>query len=71
MIYEYSCSCGKTWTKHRPVKDRNKPTVCECGGTGKRLISAVPWYFNKTHPDVKQDMHEMIAGEPPSNLMEI
>ncbi len=31
---------------------------------GTRLVSTVPWWFNKTHPDIKQDMHELVAGVP-------
>lgn len=42
-----------------------------CGEVGKRMLSALPSFFRKTHPDVKQDMHEMIAGEPASNFTEV
>lgn len=72
MIYEYQCYvCQINWTRHCSVEDRNKPEPCpECGEPGIRIVSAIPSYFHYTHPDVKQDMHELVAGEPPGNLLE-
>lgn len=72
MLYEYSCTvCDINWEKVSSVKDRNNPSLCpSCNTPGKRWLSAVPFHFSKTHPDVKQDMHELVAGVPASNLTE-
>ena len=63
MIYEYQCSCGNKWERLCSLKDKETPSYCQCGKEGERLISAVPFFFRRTHPDVKQDMHELVAGE--------
>lgn len=34
------------------------------------MLSVLPSYYVKTHPDIKQDIHELIAGEPASNITE-
>ena len=70
MIYEYSCDCGNRWEESLKLKDRFSPVFCECGKRGTRLLSAVPSFFRKTHPDVKQDMHELVAGVP-GNITEL
>lgn len=73
MLYEYKCiSCDHIWTKYRPVKDRHKKTRCSlCKEKGKLAVSRFDWYFHRTHPDVKQDIGEMIAGESASNFTEV
>ncbi len=71
MIYEYQCECGNKWEDIRKLSERDIPSYCNCGEEGIRLISVVPFFFKKTHPDVKQDIHELIAGEPASNITEL
>ena len=73
MIYEYKCtSCENIWDKWRSIKDRNKKTRCPlCKEEGKLAVSGFDWYFHRTHPDVKQDMGELVAGIPASNFTEI
>jgi len=73
MIYEYKCgSCGDLFEDFRTVDERELPIKCACGGNGKIQVSRhTSWYFHRTHPDVHQDMHEIVAGEPPANFTEI
>lgn len=71
MIYEYRCGCGNSWDDVRTVAERHNPSYCKCGKEGTRIISAVPSFFRKTHPDIKQDIHELVAGEPASNFTEL
>jgi len=73
MIYEFKCNdCKATWSVTRKLDEWDHPSFCpKCTGEGKRVLSALPWFFNKTHPDVKQDMHELVAGEPASNFSEV
>lgn len=72
MLYEYKCgSCKTTWEVKRPLAEWDKTSQCQCGSEGRRILSALPSYFNRTHPDIKQDIHELVAGEPPSNITEL
>ena len=73
MIYEYRCTkCAIIWEKKCSLENRNKPSKCTlCGKAGKRMLSAIPSYFNRTHPDIKQDISELVAGIPASNLTEV
>jgi len=73
MIYEYQCSsCERVWELFRSIEDRDYPTRCnKCGGDGKKILSANPSWFNRTHPDVKQPMEELVAGIPASNYTEV
>jgi len=64
MIYEYKCKCGNQWSETRKMEDRNEPSQCNCGKMGRRVLSALPSYYNRTHPDIKQDIHELVAGVP-------
>ncbi len=70
MIYEYGCECGAKWDETRKMCDVHAPAHCECGKKGTRIFSAIPSFTRKTHPDVKQDMHELVAGIP-GNYTEI
>ncbi len=70
MIYEYGCECGAKWDETRKLCDVYAPARCKCGKKGIRIISAVSSFIRKTHPDVKQDMHELVAGIP-GNYAEI
>ncbi len=70
MIYEYGCECGAEWDETRKLRDVSAPAYCKCGKKGTRIISAVPSFTRRTHPDVKQDMHELVAGIP-GNYTEI
>ena len=73
MIYEYKCDeCDDVFEAFRAVRERKFPIKCDCGGDGEIQVSRhTSWYFHRTHPDVKQDMHEMVAGVPPANFSEI
>jgi putative FmdB family regulatory protein len=71
MIYEYRCGCGNKWEEVRKLSDYSQPAFCECGEVGKRVLSALPSSSRRTHPDVKQDIHELVAGVPASNYTEI
>ena len=70
MIYEYGCKCGTEWIETRKLRDFAAPAYCKCGKEGSRIYSAIPSFSRKTHPDVKQDMHELVAGVP-GNTTEI
>lgn len=37
--YEYSCQCGARFDRFLAIKDYKQPQSCECGNTGKRVIS--------------------------------
>lgn len=67
IMREYGCDCGNKWDGW----DTTDPVCCECGKEGVRLLSSPAFFHRKSHPDVHQDMHELIAGEPASNLTEI
>ena len=69
IVYEYGCVCGNKWDEWQ--KNYSDPVYCECGEKGVRLISSPAIIQRKTHPDVHQDMHELIAGVPASNFTEI
>jgi len=72
MFYEYKCDqCEDVQELMRSVADRNAPVHCKCGSPARKIPSAFNWYFHRTHPDVKQDMHELVAGVPPSNFTEV
>jgi hypothetical protein len=71
MIYAYKCECGNQWEDHKKLCDFSQPSYCKCGEEGAKVLFATPSFFRKTHPDIKQDMHELIAGEPASNFTEI
>ena len=72
MIYEYQCQrCDRVWELFRPMSRRDHRTACTCGGAGKPILSSVPSWFNRTHPDVKQPMDELVAGVPASNFTEV
>jgi len=72
MIYEYKCDgCSNLWVRECALAERNNPEKCSCGGVGRRLISSVPFRHNRTHPDVKQPMEELVAGIPGSNMTEL
>lgn len=38
-IYEYKCSCGRSFEKLLAVADYNEPQSCKCGETAQRQIS--------------------------------
>lgn len=73
MIYEYKCNtCEIAWDVQRPLKNYDLSSPCpSCNKEGMRLLSVLPMHFRKTHPDIKQDIHELIAGEPASNYTEL
>lgn len=69
IMYEFKCVCGNQWDEWK--NNSSDPAICKCGEAGVRLLSSPSIIQRKTHPDVHQDMHELIAGEPASNLTEI
>ena len=38
-IYTWKCDCGREQEVVRPMKDYDKPVVCECGQDMQRIIS--------------------------------
>lgn len=38
-FYEFKCSCGKKFTELLKIEERNNIVKCECGKTGKKIIS--------------------------------
>lgn len=71
MIYEYRCGCGSKWEESRKLSEYSQPAACDCGEVGERVLSSLPSSFRRTHPDVKQDIHELVAGVPASNYTEL
>lgn len=70
MIYAYKCKCGNKWEVKRKLCDYSLPATCDCGEVGIRVLSVLPSSSRRTHPDIKQDIHELVAGVPASNYTE-
>lgn len=70
MIYTYKCECSNRWEEHKKLCDSSQPSFCECEKEGAKVLFATPSFFHRTHPDIKQDIHELIAGEP-ANISEL
>lgn len=38
-LYEYKCECGALRGFIRPIDDRDKPVICDCGKEMVRMVS--------------------------------